>query len=85
MDPATHYTLRRNTVRIMKILFANHFVSYFSLKCFVDVVNQTAHNLKVKHLEPLPPTKMEDFLNPAAGNFVYATDNAFEQQLYTSQ
>ena len=52
---------------------------------FLDFVNQTAQNIKVKHLEPLPPTKMEDFLNPAAGAFVYATDNAFEQQLYTSK
>ena len=48
------------------------------------MLNQSAQDIKVKHLEPLPPPKMEDFLNPAAGNYVYATDNAFEQQLYTS-
>ncbi|CAK8683418.1 unnamed protein product [Clavelina lepadiformis] len=51
----------------------------------IDDVNQTAQNLQVKHVELPPPPKMEDFFNPAAGKFINATDNAFEQQLYTNQ
>nr|CAB3252318.1 HEAT repeat-containing protein 4-like [Phallusia mammillata] len=53
--------------------------------CHTDEVNQSAQNLQVKHMEPPPPKKMEDFLNPAAGQFINATENAFEQQLYTNQ
>nr|XP_014349242.1 PREDICTED: HEAT repeat-containing protein 4 isoform X1 [Latimeria chalumnae] len=46
-------------------------------------INRTAANLTVKHLEPLPPLKLQDLLNPKAGKSIYATENLFEQELYS--
>lgn len=48
-------------------------------------VNQSAQSVIVKHLEPSPPPKMEDFLVGVAGQFMKSTDNEFEQRLYTEQ
>ncbi|XP_015194728.2 HEAT repeat-containing protein 4 [Lepisosteus oculatus] len=45
--------------------------------------NWTADNVKVRHLEPPQPPRLQDRLNPRAGRYVYHTDNSFEQELYS--
>ncbi|XP_039269367.2 HEAT repeat-containing protein 4-like [Styela clava] len=77
-------------------LFKKSIAEYYKLPRFLtqqhskvittsNEVNSTARNIKVKHLVHSPPPKMEDFLNKAAGKYIKATDNEFEQQLYTGQ
>ncbi|XP_058844052.1 HEAT repeat-containing protein 4-like isoform X1 [Acipenser ruthenus] len=46
-------------------------------------INLTADTLRVKHLQPLPPPRLQDSLNPRAGAHVYSTENPFEQELYS--
>ncbi|XP_063040504.1 HEAT repeat-containing protein 4 [Engraulis encrasicolus] len=45
-------------------------------------VNDTAGHVVVKRIPPLQTPKLQDYLNPKAGKFVYHTDNNFQQELF---
>ncbi|XP_066510505.1 HEAT repeat-containing protein 4 [Hoplias malabaricus] len=47
------------------------------------VLNQTAKDVKVKHMEIPRPPRLQDSLNPRAGKYIYHTENEFEHELYS--
>ncbi|KAM6973247.1 HEAT repeat-containing protein 4 [Aplochiton taeniatus] len=47
------------------------------------VLNQTVNTVKVKHIEPPLPPRLQDCLNPRAGSHVLQTENPFEQELFS--
>lgn len=79
-----HKTYRKSLAEYYKLpRFLSQQQSYISTS--KSEVNQSAQSIVVKHLEPSPPPKMEDFLVGVAGQFMKSTDNEFEQRLYTEQ